>query len=96
MATSGDAAGLVEVDGDEAAAGLEVAQRGVLAAIRSKSSMSSATPASRASASRCSTPLVEPPVAATAAIAFSSASRVMMSLGRWPRAQHVHDQLAAA
>jgi hypothetical protein len=30
--------------------------------------------------------LVEPPLVAIAAIAFSSPSRVMMSLGRWPRA----------
>ncbi len=30
--------------------------------------------------------MVEPPLHAIAAIAFSSASRVMMSLGRWPRA----------
>ena len=41
------------------------------ALMRSKSSMSSATPASRAIASRCSTALVDPPVAATDAIAFS-------------------------
>jgi hypothetical protein len=54
--------------------------------MRSKSSMSSSTPASRAIASRCSTPLVEPPLVAMAAIAFSRPSRVMMSLGRWPRA----------
>ena len=59
---------------------------GVCAAIRSKSSMLSSTPASRATASRCSTPLVEPPLVAIAAIEFSSASRVMMSRGRWPRA----------
>ena len=54
--------------------------------MRSKSSIESSTPASRATASRCSTALVEPPLVATAAIAFSSDSRVMMSLGRWPRA----------
>ena len=40
--------------------------------MRSKSSMSSSTPASRAMASRCSTALVEPPVAQTEAIAFSN------------------------
>ena len=36
-------------------------------------------------ASRCSTELVEPPVAATLAIAFSNALRVRISLGRVPR-----------
>ena len=69
---------------------------GVLEEMRSKSSMSSSTPASRATASRCRTPLVEPPLVATAAIAFSSDSRVMMSLGRWPRREHVHHELAGA
>ena len=43
---------------------------------------SSSIPASRATASRCRTPLVEPPDAQTQAIAFSSDSRVMISLGR--------------
>ncbi len=43
--------------------------------------MSSFTPASRAIASRCSTAFVEPPDAQTAMIAFSTASRVMMSRG---------------
>ena len=47
---------------------------------------SSSTPASRASASRWSTALVEPPLAATPAIAFSNASRVRMSRGRMPLA----------
>ena len=65
--------------------GLRSHSDGVDSAIRSKSSMSSGTPASRATASRCSTPFVEPPDAATARIAFSSDSRVMMSLGFWPR-----------
>ena len=49
---------------------------------RSKSSIVSGTPASRAMASRCSTALVEPPVAATPAMAFSSALRVTISRGR--------------
>ena len=35
-------------------------------------------------ASRCSTALVEPPVAATEAMAFSNAARVTMSRGRNP------------
>ena len=87
LGDDGDPAGLVQVGGDVAPAGLEVAEhRRVCEAMRSKSSMSSSTPASRAIASRCRTPLVEPPLVATAAIAFSSPSRVMMSLGRWPRA----------
>jgi hypothetical protein len=47
--------------------------------------MSSSTPASRATASRCSTPFVEPPDVAIAAIAFSSDSFVMISRGRSPR-----------
>src|SRR3954454_13962493 len=64
--------------------------------MRSKSSMSRSTPASRAIASRCSTPLVEPPLVAIAAIAFSSPSRVMMSLGRWPRASTLMTSLPAS
>ncbi len=52
--------------------------------ICSNSSIVSGTPISRATASRCSTPLVEPPLVATAAIAFSSAGLVMTSLGRLP------------
>ena len=51
---------------------------GVPQAMRSKSSSASGTPASCATASRCSTRFVEPPDIAPAAIAFSSASRVMM------------------
>ena len=83
----GHAAGLVQVGGDVAAAGLEVAQhrRGATRCGRSRRCRAS-TPASLAIASRCRTPLVEPPQVATAAIAFSSPALVMMSLGRWPRA----------
>src|SRR3954469_20620930 len=55
--------------------------RGVRSEMRSKSSMSSSTPASVATASRWRTALVEPPLPATAAIAFSSETRVMISLG---------------
>ena len=66
--------------------GLRSHSSGVREAMRSKSSIESSMPASRATASRCRTPLVEPPLMAIAAIAFSSASWVMMSLGRWPRA----------
>ena len=57
--------------------GFMSAIRGVRALIRSKSSSSRGTPASRAIAKRCRTAFVEPPVAATAAIAFSRASLVM-------------------
>ena len=49
--------------------------------VRVKSSRSSCTFASRAIASRCNTALVEPPSAMTTVIAFSKASRVMMSSG---------------
>ncbi len=59
---------------------------GVRRLIASKSSRSSATPASRAIASRCSTALVDPPVAATPAMAFSSAARVRIVRGVRPAA----------
>ena len=69
-----DAAGAVQVGGDEAAARLEVGQQRHLAADRDRSRRCrAARPTSRAMASRCSTALVEPPVATTAAIAFSIA-----------------------
>ena len=58
--------------------------------------MSSGTPASRAMASRCSTALVDPPVAATPAMAFSNAFRVTMSRGRRLLLHGVHHDLAAA
>jgi hypothetical protein len=58
---------------------------GVRELIASKSSMESSTPISRATASRCSTALVEPPEQATAAIALARLSRVMTWLGRMPR-----------
>ena len=61
-----------------------LATMGVRHAISSKSSMESSTPASRAIASRWSTAFVEPAVAATPAMAFSNASRVMMSRGVVP------------
>ena len=62
--------------------GFMSARSGVRALMRSKSSMPRSTPASRATASRWSTAFVEPPVAITAAIAFSMASRVMIRDGR--------------
>ena len=46
------------------------------------SKTSKSMPASLAIAGRCSNPLVDPPVAATTAAAFSSALRVTMSRGR--------------
>jgi hypothetical protein len=40
--------------------------------------------------------LVDPPLVATAAIAFSSDARLMMSLGPLPSCEHVHHELAGA
>ncbi len=51
---------------------------------RDKSSMSSeskSTPASCAAAKRCSTVLVEPPMAISTRIAFAKASRVAIAFG---------------
>ena len=87
-----DAAGLVDVGRDVAAARLEVATTGVRAAISSKSSISSGIPNSRAIARKWSTPFVDPPVAATEAIAFSIASRVTMSDGRDVVADELHHE----
>ena len=76
------AAGLVQVGGDELAAGLEIAQqRRALADPVEVVDMSSIA-ISLAIASRCRTPFVEPPLQAIAAIAFSRLSRVMIWLGR--------------
>ena len=61
--------------------GLRLASTGVRAATRSKSSREYGTPASRAIASRCRTPFVEPALAATAAAALSSAARLMICDG---------------
>ena len=55
----------------EAAAGFEVGEYGRLREMVSNSSIVSGTPASRAIASRCSTALVEPPVAKTEAMAIA-------------------------
>ena len=55
---------------------------GVAAAMRSKSSIVKSMPKSRAMATRCSTPFVEPPVAATEAAAFSKDSFVTTARGR--------------
>ena len=58
--------------------------------------MASGTPASRAMASRCSTALVDPPVAATPAMALSKALRVQMCARPAVVPHGVHDDLAAA
>ncbi len=62
--------------------GFRSATIGVRSAIVSKSSSSSGIPTSRAIASRWRTPFVDPPEPATAAIAFSNASRVRICEGR--------------
>ena len=80
-----DAAGLVHVGGDEAAAGLQARDDGRPLGDRGRSPRARrGCWSSRAIASRWRTPFVEPPVAAIAAVAFSSASRVTISEGRTP------------
>ena len=69
---------------------------GVRALMRSKSSMESGMFASLAMASRCRTALVEPPVAATPAMAFSMAVLVMICDGVTIVAQKIHDHFAGA
>ncbi len=54
---------------------------GVFADISSNSSSSRSTPASSASASRCRTAFVDPPIAACTVMAFSKAGRVRISSG---------------
>jgi len=66
------------------APGFRSASSGVRRLTRSKSSIDSGMRASRASASRWSTALVDPPVAATAAMAFSKEARVSRWSGRRP------------
>src|SRR6266542_2360191 len=61
--------------------GLRSHSTGTLLRTRSKSSIVHSTPAACAMARKCSTALVEPPIAMTTAIAFSIASRVTMSRG---------------
>ena len=70
---------------------------GVRSLIRSKSSIVSVdADLLWRRASRWSTLLVEPPVPATAAIAFSKASRVRMSRGRTTAPQQVHHERPAS
>ena len=64
--------------------GCRLAISGVRANTSATSSSVKRTPASCAIAGRCSPALVEPPVAATAAAAFSSALRVTRSRGSGP------------
>ena len=59
------AARAVQIGGDEASAGLEIGKERHAGADAIEIVELSATPASRAIASRCSTALVDPPVAAT-------------------------------
>ena len=65
--------------------GFMSAMCGTLSAMRLKSSRSRSTRASFASASRCSTALVEPPSAEVSAMAFSKASLVMIWRDVMPR-----------
>ncbi|MNY04698.1 hypothetical protein D3C86_1373900 [compost metagenome] len=55
---------------------------GTLRDMRSMSAMVKSTPASWAAANRCSTVLVEPPMAMSRAMAFSNAALVAMLRGR--------------
>ena len=88
------AAGAVQIGRDEAPGRLEVDVERRARADAIEVGELERQPASRAIAIRCSTALVEPPVAATDAIAFSSAVRVMMSRGRTPLRTRLHDALA--
>ena len=65
-------------------AGFRSARTGTFRETRSKSSIDSRTPASFATARRCSTTLVEPPVAIAPAIPFRKAFRVMICRGVTP------------
>jgi hypothetical protein len=60
---------------------LRSARKGTRSLTRWKSSIPSGTSTAFAMAMRCSTALVEPPRAITITMAFSKASRVMMSRG---------------
>jgi hypothetical protein len=65
--------------------GFMSASTGVRSLIVLKSSRESDTPASRATASRCRTTFVEPPVATASAMPFSSALRVRIWRAPTPR-----------
>ena len=89
-----DAACLEEIGRDVAPTGLDVRDDRRRAETVSKSSIVSSIPASAAIASRCRTPLVDPPVAAIAGIAFSNASRVSTCDGRVSSTHQLHRELA--
>ena len=62
-------------------AGATLQMQGTWRDRRSMSAMVKSTPASRAMASRCSTVLVDPPMAMSRLMAFSKASKVAMERG---------------
>jgi len=62
-------------------AGATLARQGTRRDMRSMSAMVKSTPASCAAASRCSTVLVEPPMAMSRAMAFSKALKLAMERG---------------
>ena len=88
-------AGIVHIGRGKPPTGFKSASTGVFAEISSNSSIVSGTPVSRAIASRCSTALVEPPVAATDAIALCSDSASDDLLRANIVLQQLHHQLAA-
>ena len=61
--------------------GATLARHGTRREMPSMSATSKSTSASRAAASRCSTVLVEPPMATSSATAFSNAARVAIARG---------------
>ncbi|MNV16926.1 hypothetical protein D3C71_1077000 [compost metagenome] len=63
-------------------AGAALHRQGTLREMRSMSAIVKSTPASCAAASKCSTVLVEPPMATSSAIAFWNALLVAMLRGR--------------
>ncbi len=67
---------------------------GTLRDMRSMSAMVKSTPASWAAASRCSTVLVEPPMAMSSAMAFSNAALVAMLRGRAEASSCSYQRLA--
>ena len=77
------AACVIQISSHEPSPRLEVCEQRDASLKRDRNHRSKGrTPASNAMASRCNTALVEPPVAATLAIAFSKASRVRICRGR--------------
>ncbi len=92
-----DPADGVQVLGENRPPGFRSAMSGVRFATRAKSSSVKRMPASCAIAGMCSAALVEPPVAATAAQAFSRLFCVTSSRGSGPPfVQELHDALCSA